>query len=158
MGGGRMHSGCHTPAPADNRPDARKYAAAHVPPTSAARSDRPVDPLNDHRPPPIVIVGLPRSGTTWTLRVLGTSPGAIKTLEPDHEEKFAAAIHAKRKLGRYPSLEPGQRAAAYRSLWEWILAGGQDTWRSIQARRLLGPRYETRIFDGRMDLTTVVAS
>lgn len=115
-------------------------------------------PLNDHRRSPVVIVGLPRSGTTWTMRVLGTSPGTIKTLEPDHEEKYAAAIHAKRKLGRYPSLVPGERADAYRALWKWILAGGQDTWRSIQARRLLGPRYETRIFDGRMDLTTVVAS
>ena len=92
------------------------------------------------------------------MRVLGTSPGTIKTLEPDHEEKYAAAIHAKRKLGRYPSLEPGQPAAAYRTLWKWILAGGQENWRSIQARRLLGHRYETRLFDGKMDLTTVVAS
>ncbi len=108
--------------------------------------------------PPVVIVGLPRSGTTWTMRVLGTSPGTVKVLEPDHEEKFAAAIHAKRKLGRYPSLEPGQRADAYRGLWTWILSGGRDSWRSLQARRLLGAGYQSRIFDGRMDLTTLVAS
>ena len=92
------------------------------------------------------------------MRVLGTSPGTVKALEPDHEEKFAAAIHAKRRLGRYPSLEPGEPAPAYRALWEWILAGGQDSWRSLQARRLLGRRYGTRHFEGRMDLTTVVAS
>lgn len=92
------------------------------------------------------------------MRVLGTSPGTVKVLEPDHEEKFAAAIHAKRRLGRYPCLEPGEAAGPYRELWAWALSGGQDSWRSLQARRLLGPRYETRFFEGRMDLTTVVAS
>jgi len=114
--------------------------------------------LTDGRKPPVVIVGLPRSGTTWTMRVLGTSPGTVKVLEPDHEEKFPAAIHAKRKLGRYPCLEPGQQADAYRVLWEWVLSGGQDSWRSVQARRLLGPRYQTRIFTERMDPVTDLAS
>ena len=103
---------------------------------------------------PVVIAGLPRSGTTWTLRVLGTSPGTRKVLEPDNEDKFPAAIHAKHTLGRYPCLVPGQRARAYRGLWAWILAGGREDWRSNQARRILGPRYETRIFEGRLDLTT----
>jgi len=133
------------------------YAPGHALPVADVAPD-PVPPLTGGRKPPVVIVGLPRSGTTWTMRVLGTSPGTVKVLEPDHEEKFAAAIHAKRRLGRYPCLVPGQQAAAYRELWEWVLAGGQDSWRSVQARRLLGPRYESRIFAEKMDLTTEVAA
>ena len=58
---------------------------------------------------PIVIAGLPRSGTTWTQRVLGTCPGTIRVPEPDNEDKYPAAIHAKRALGRYPCLTPGQQ-------------------------------------------------
>ncbi len=107
---------------------------------------------------PVVIAGLPRSGTTWTMRVLGTSPGTTKVLEPDNEDKFPAAIHAKHRLGRYPCLVPGQKAAPYRGLWAWILAGGQEDWRSEQARRILGPGAATRIFEGNMDLTTWFAS
>ena len=61
--------------------------------------------------PPIVIAGLPRSGTTWTMRVLATSPQTTRILEPDNEDKYPAAIHAKRKMGRYPCLLPGQQAA-----------------------------------------------
>ncbi len=121
-------------------------------------TDPLVVPSTGRRQPPVVIVGLPRSGTTWTMRVLGTSPGTVTVLEPDHEEKFAAAIHAKRRIGRYPSLEPGERAPAYRGLWEWALSGGQDTWRSVQARRLLGLRYEERIFGAGADLSTLVGS
>ena len=107
---------------------------------------------------PIVIAGLPRSGTTWTMRVLGTSPGAIKIPEPDNEDKYPAAIHAKHSLGRYPCLVPGQQAKPYRGLWGWILTGATEDWRSGQARRLLGPGATTRIFEGRMDLTTWAAA
>jgi len=90
--------------------------------------------------------------------VLGTSPGTVKVLEADNEDKFPAAIHAKHRLGRYPSLVPGQQAGPYRGLWAWILAGGTETWRSQQARRILGPGEATRIFEGNMDLTTWFAS
>ncbi len=107
---------------------------------------------------PIVIAGLPRSGTTWTMRVLGTSPGAIKIPEPDNEDKYPAAIHAKHSLGRYPCLVPGQQAKPYRGLWAWILTGATEDWRSGQARRLLGPGAASRIFEGRMDLTTWAAA
>jgi len=114
--------------------------------------------VTEGRPSPIVIAGLPRSGTTWTMRVLGTSPGTRKLLEPDNEDKYPAAIHAKHALGRYPCLVPGQQARAYHGLWAWILAGGQEGWRSLQARRVLGPGATTRIFDGRMDATTWLAA
>ena len=107
---------------------------------------------------PLVIAGLPRSGTTWTMRVLGTSPGAVRIPEPDNEDKYPAAIHAKAQLGRYPCLLPGQQAPQYRRLWQWILSGAPEGWRSHQARRLLGPGAATRIFEGDMDLTTWAAA
>ncbi len=75
---------------------------------------------------PIVIAGLPRSGTTWTLQALGTSPGVRRTFEPDNEEWHPAAIHGKHRLGRYPALVPGQRDRAYHHLWEWILSGAHE--------------------------------
>ena len=114
--------------------------------------------MTEARQPPVVIAGLPRSGTTWTMRVLGTSPGTMKVPEPDNEDKLPAAIHAKRQLGRYPCLVPGQQADPYRGLWEWILSGGQENWRSKQALRILSRGKATRIFEGDMDLTTWFAS
>jgi len=109
-------------------------------------------------PLPVVIVGLPRSGTTWTMRVLGKGSAAIRVPEPDNEDSYPAAIHAKHALGRYPSLIPGQQAPAYRRLWAWILSGAPQDWRSIQARRILSPGVDSRIFEGRKDLTTWVAA
>jgi hypothetical protein len=92
------------------------------------------------------------------MRVLGTSPGTVKVLEADNEDKFPAAIHAKHRLGRYPSLAAGQSAGPYRGLWAWILAGGREGWRSRQARRILSRGEADRIFEGRMDPTTWAAA
>jgi len=106
---------------------------------------------------PIVIVGLPRSGTTWTMRALGSAAGSVTVLEPDNEDKQPAAIHAKRKIGRYPVLHPGDEAPAYRQLWEWTFAGASEGRRSMLARRLLGPGFVDRIHEGRMDPVTWLA-
>jgi len=38
--------------------------------------------------------------------------------EPDHERYVIAAMHAKRRLGLFPVLSPGDRAPGYRRLWE----------------------------------------
>jgi hypothetical protein len=106
---------------------------------------------------PIVIVGLPRSGTTWTLRALGSAMGTGKLLEPDNEDKSPAAIHAKLKVGRYPVLEPGDQAPAYQRLWEWILDGGHEDWRSRLARRMLEPGGSARIHEGQVGPITWLA-
>jgi hypothetical protein len=106
----------------------------------------------------IVIAGLPRSGTTWTMRALGTSPGVTRLNEPDNEDKFPAAIHAKHHLGRYPSLVPGQQARSYRNLWLWILDGAREGRREQWARKILGPGAANRIFEGDLDLTTRLAA
>jgi hypothetical protein len=106
---------------------------------------------------PILIVGLPRSGTTWTLRALAGAAGTIAVLEPDNEDKYPAAIHGKRLVGRYPVLPPGERAPDYRDLWEWILRGAPEDRRARLARHLLGPGAVGRIHQGRRDPVTWLA-
>ncbi len=100
---------------------------------------------------PIVIVGLPRSGTSWTLRALAAAAGTTALLEPDNEDKYPAAIHAKHAIGRYPSLQPGELARDYRNLWEWILRGAPEGRRARLARHLLGPGNDGRIHQGQHD-------
>jgi hypothetical protein len=109
-------------------------------------------------PRPIVIVGLPRSGTTWTLRAMGSAVGEGGILEPDNEDKVPAAIHAKHGLGRYPVLQPGDDAAPYRRLWEWVFNGAVEGRRSNLARHLLGPGAAERIHEGRPDPVTWLAA
>jgi hypothetical protein len=111
---------------------------------------------------PVVIVGLPRSGTTWTLTALSQDPGIRTAPERDNEDNNPSAIYAKRHLGRYPLLEPGDAAADYRRLWAWILSGATEHRRQKWARLILGPAAKERIFDGKRDaaawLAGVVAS
>src|ERR1700722_11190107 len=109
-------------------------------------------------PRPILIVGVPRSGTSWTMRALGHGEGATTVLEPDSEDKWPAAIHAKRRLGRYPVLRPGDEAPAYQRLWSWTFDGAVEPRRSVLARHILGPGAEDRIYDGRLDPVTWLAS
>jgi hypothetical protein len=86
---------------------------------------------------PLLIVGLPRSGTTWTENVLGTAVGASTVSEPDNEKLSAPAIWAKRRLGRFPVLSTGDQSLAYRRLWAWALGGAPTGKRLRAAQRLI---------------------
>jgi hypothetical protein len=90
-----------------------------------------------HRP--VLIVGLPRSGTTWTESVLGTAVDTSIVSEPDNEKLSAPAIWAKRSLGRFPVMFAGDEAPAYRRLWRWALSGA-PTGRSLRAAQRLVER------------------
>jgi Sulfotransferase family len=107
--------------------------------------------------PPILIVGLPRSGTTWTMRALTSGPGTTPIGEPDNEDKVPASIHAKHTVGRYPVLRPGEACPAYRQLWSWIFDGAHEDGRARVARHLLGPGAVNRIHEGRPDPVTWLA-
>jgi hypothetical protein len=72
---------------------------------------------------PVLVLGLPRSGTTWMAQVLALAPGAVAVMEPDNEKTSAAAVRAKRGLGRFPVLAPTDTAEEYRRLWSWAFAG-----------------------------------
>ncbi len=112
-------------------------------------------PLSTVRP--IIIAGLPRSGTTWTHEVLAHAVGAVRSSEPDNEDKHPAAIHAKRRLGRYPTLVPGQDDRAYRRLWDWVLAGAPEGRRDRLAHFVLRHDADQRLYDGRRDPRAWVA-
>lgn len=73
----------------------------------------------------VLVVGVPRSGTSWIGRVLGATPGAAYLGEPDNHEHVPFALRAKLGLpGRfYPRLEPGCEAPAYERLWQVALEG-----------------------------------
>jgi hypothetical protein len=44
-------------------------------------------------------------------------------MEPDNEKTSAVALRAKRGLGRFPVLRPGEDAEDYRRMWSWAFAG-----------------------------------
>jgi Sulfotransferase family len=74
----------------------------------------------------VLIVGVPRSGTSWIGRVLGSAPGAVYLGEPDNHEHVPFALRA--KLGAkgrlYPYLDPAEEAPVYGRLWRDAFAGG----------------------------------
>lgn len=75
----------------------------------------------------VLIVGLPRSGTTWVGRCLGYAAGTRYVNEPDNENIHPYAVRAKRRLGRYPILGPDDEAPAdYERLWAVALKGGEQ--------------------------------
>ncbi len=100
---------------------------------------------------PILIAGLPRSGTTWTQEVLARADGIVKVAEPDNEDKHPASIRAKRRLGRYPVLAPGEDDRDYRRLWEWIVSGAPEGQRDRFAHFVLKQGSERRLHDGQRD-------
>jgi len=74
----------------------------------------------------VLVVGPPRSGTTWIARALAASDGARYVHEPDGDnEPFA--LRAKRNGPRYPVLTPGDDAPDLERLWRAALAGGEPT-------------------------------
>lgn len=72
---------------------------------------------------PLLLVGLPRSGTTWAANMLATAKDALLVSEPDNEKLSAPAIRPKLRLGRFPVLDSGDTARDYRRLWSWALSG-----------------------------------
>jgi Sulfotransferase family len=157
--GGRIGVGCHRARAASKQPFgcavsvvalAGSVASAGAHGGTVGRGEERT--LSTARP--IVIVGLPRSGTTWTSEVLGRAGGVMRISEPDNEDKHPAAIHAKRRVGRYPVLGPTDDDRDYRRLWEWILSGAPEGRRDRFAHLILKHGLESRIYEGRHDLTT----
>jgi hypothetical protein len=72
---------------------------------------------------PVLVAGIPRSGTTWTAQVLAHAHGSALLHEPDNEKEHLAALRAKRSLGRFPVLRPGESAPAYEGLWRHAFSG-----------------------------------
>ena len=69
---------------------------------------------------PILIVGAPRSGTTWVGKVLGSTAGVFYVHEPDNEGLDPRALKAKRSVGRFPVLSGSDVAPEYLALWHEV--------------------------------------
>lgn len=100
---------------------------------------------------PILVVGVPRSGTTWTHEVLACGAGVASISEPDNENWHSAARHAKNRLGRFPVLSPGENDERYRRFWDWVLSGARPSRRDRVAHRILGQRAYKRLYGGSFD-------
>src|SRR5581483_1257337 len=81
-------------------------------------------PPTRSQPGRILVIGPPRSGTTWVEQVLGRAAGARVVHEPDNETCSPFALRAKATLGRFPVLAAGDRAPlAYFELWSRAFEG-----------------------------------
>jgi len=87
--------------------------------------------------PVVLVAGLPRSGTTWVGEVLGHTAGARYLHEPDNHLVRPDAWWAKRTLGPYPELRPGDSGADYERLWALAFAGGPRPSLRYAAARIL---------------------
>ena len=74
------------------------------------------------------------------MRALAADASLHGVMEPDNESRSAPAIWAKRRAGRFPVLEPGDQDPGYRRLWEWILAGADQSPRLTVAATTLPRR------------------
>lgn len=75
---------------------------------------------------PILIVGLPRSGTTWIGEVLASAHGTEYVYEPDNERRSALAWLYKSELHRFPYLTTNDHATHYETMWRVILTGNSS--------------------------------
>ena len=115
----------------------RTGATGTVLPVEGQAAEHPEAPLPvPARQRPLLIAGIPRSGSSWTQVILSRDPSILVVTEPDSETKSAPAIWAKRRLGRYPVLAPGDRDADYQKLWRWVLAGAPQGRRLEVAERV----------------------
>lgn len=67
----------------------------------------------------VLVIGIPRSGTTWVGTLLGRTKDATYLEEPDNHLMYPFACRAKRALGCrfYPALGPGGGERDYERLW-----------------------------------------
>jgi hypothetical protein len=95
----------------------------------------------------VLVIGVPRSGTTWVARVLGQMEDVTTALEPDNQVKFPFAFRAKRGLagGLFPSLRAGEEARDYARLWKTALNPRPKPSSRVERARRLAAR---RAFNG----------
>ncbi len=71
----------------------------------------------------VLLLGVPRSGTTWAGRALGATDGTAYVNEPDgFREPLALQIML--KYGEHPYISPGEQAPDYERLWTSAFLGG----------------------------------
>src|SRR5262245_13023972 len=90
-----------------------------------SRSSRSLlTPMTDSQP--ILIVGLPRSGTTWVGEVFSSAHNTRYIFEPDNEGLSPLAWLYKKDIHRFPYLTSKDRSVGYHQLWRTVVSG--QTW------------------------------
>lgn len=69
---------------------------------------------------PILVTGVPRSGTTWTGRALSFSSGSLLVHEPDNEYNNIYSFIAKRNRKRIPFLEAEDVDTSIQRFWDFF--------------------------------------
>ncbi|MGH7750371.1 MAG: sulfotransferase, partial [Candidatus Dormibacteria bacterium] len=82
-----------------------------------SRAGLDIKPMNR-----VLVVGAPRSGTTWLAQVLAAEPGSRLVHEPDNPAFHPDAAEARALYGGYASLHRGERVPAYEELWDAAFA------------------------------------
>lgn len=100
----------------------------------------------------VLIVSMPRSGSTWLARVLGAADDVALCEEPDNHWKVPFAFRAKRSLpGRFhPHLAPDARPADYTELWRSAFGRGRQGTSRYTTRERMSERAAVaafRVFD-----------
>jgi hypothetical protein len=92
----------------------------------------------------VLLIGSPRSGSTWTLRALACAEGTSFVREPDNVDTAGSVDTTVTRLGfgAYPVLEPGEVAPQYAALWDLAFQGR----RALRLRRGWGRRLTRAAF------------
>lgn len=90
---------------------------------------------------PILIAGLPRSGTSWVGEILSIAQGVDYRFEPDNEKVSPMGWVAKRRLHRFPYLRIEETAPDFEALWRCAFEGPALT---IRLNGLLGAWFRLR--------------
>ncbi|HEU5139905.1 MAG TPA: sulfotransferase [Bacillales bacterium] len=93
----------------------------------------------DHKKP-IMLSGLPRSGTTWTSDVLKQADDIFYMHEPDNERLYLKTLLLKDEVHRYPYLKKGQEAPLYHKLWK-------DLFESHSYAEMFPSKYEVNAYE-----------
>lgn len=83
----------------------------------------------------LLLAGTNRCGSTWVTNVLAKASGVVPVFEPDAPESDILGAVSAARIGKYPSLSPGERSAWYSMVWDLAFKGGWPWARMPSARR-----------------------
>ncbi|MFC1618360.1 hypothetical protein ACFL45_00270 [Candidatus Neomarinimicrobiota bacterium] len=73
---------------------------------------------------PVLMVGIPRSGTTWQFNTLCQAPNVAPVFEPDNEALNPFAIYYKRGQHRFPPVPGKSDKNRQEQFWSIVFQGG----------------------------------